>query len=186
LQVETKDALTSPFPGLTDFPASTAIAARHRAWEEALPDKPEELWAALQSLDAENREALFAHCAGLTINAVHEPHMRVSQKRRHALQLAEALKLDMTQAGWVTRADNYLSRVTKSMIVAAVSEAKGETTAELLADLKKKEMAIEAERLLNGTGWLPEPLRMPEALDDTPAAPLPAFLDEEETLQAAE
>ena len=87
--------------------------------------------------------------------------MRVSQKRRHAFQLAEALKLDMTQAGWVTRADNYLSRVTKSMIVAAVSEAKGEATAELLADLKKKEMAIEAERLLNGTGWLPEPLRMP-------------------------
>ena len=112
--------------------------------------------------------------------------MRVSQKRRHAFQLAEALKLDMTQAGWVTRADNYLSRVTKSQIVAAVSEAKGEATAELLADLKKKEMAIEAERLLSGTGWLPEPLRMPAALDEAPAAALPAFLDEEEALQAAE
>jgi ParB family chromosome partitioning protein len=96
----------------------------------------------------------------------------------------------MTQAGWVTRADNYLSRVTKSQIVAAVREAKGEATAELLADLKKKEMAIEAERLLGGTGWLPEPLRMPEpldeALDEAPAAALPAFLDEEEALQAAE
>jgi ParB family chromosome partitioning protein len=124
-----------------------------------LPDKPEDLWAALQSLDAENREALFAHCAGLTINAVFEPHTRVSQKRRHAFQLAEALKLDMTQAGSVTRADNYLSRVTRSQIVAAVSEAMGEAKAELLADLKKKEMAIEAERLLNGTGWLPEPRR---------------------------
>ena len=67
----------------------------------------------------------------------------------------------MTQAGWITRADNYLSRVTKSRIVAAVLEAKGEKTAELLADLKKKEMAIEAERLLTGTGWLPEPLRAP-------------------------
>ena len=186
LQVEAKDTLTSPFPGLADFPASAAIAARHRAWEEALPEKPEELWQALQSLDADNREALFAHCAGLTINAVYEPHMRVSQKRRHAFQLAEALKLDMTQAGWITRADNYLSRVTKSRIVAAVSEAKGEATAELLADLKKKEMAIEAERLLNGTGWLPEPLRAPAALDEAPAAALPAFLDEEEALQAAE
>ena len=184
-QVEAKDTLTSPFPGLADFPASTAIAARHRAWEEALPDKPEQLWSALQSLDAEKREALFAHCAGLTINAVFEPAYRGSQKRRHAFQLAEALKLDMTQAGWVTRADNYLSRVTKSQIVAAVSEAKGEATAELLADLKKKEMAIEAERLLGGTGWLPEPLRMPEALDEAPAAALPAFLDEEEPLQAA-
>ncbi|MGA8772132.1 MAG: DNA-binding protein, partial [Rhodomicrobium sp.] len=185
-QIEAKDALTSPFPGLADFPASSAIAARHRAWEEALPEKPEDLWATLQKLDAGNREALFAHCAGLTINAVHEPQMRVSQKRRHAFQLAEALKLDMTQAGWVTRADNYLSRVTKSRIIAAVSEAKGEATAELLADLKKKEMAIEAERLLTGSGWLPEPLRMPEALDEAPAAALPAFLDDGEALQAAE
>jgi ParB family chromosome partitioning protein len=186
LQVEVKDTLTSPFPGLADFPASSAIAVRHRAWEEALPEKPEELWATLQSLDADNREALFAHCAGLTINAVYEPHMRVSQKRRHAFQLAEALKLDMTQAGWITRADNYLGRITKSQIIAAVSEAKGEATAELLADLKKKDMAIEAERLLNGIGWLPEPLRMPEALDEAPAAALPAFLDEEEALQAPE
>ena len=111
--------------------------------------------------------------------------MRVSQKRRHAFQLAEVLKLDMTQAGWVTRADNYLSRVTKSQIVAAVLEAKGEKTAELLADLKKKEMAIEAERLLTGTGWLPEPLRAPAPLDEPPAEALPAFL-EDEVLEAAE
>jgi ParB family chromosome partitioning protein len=117
---------------------------------------------------------------------VYEPHIRVSQKRRHAFQLAEALKLDMTQAGWVTRADNYLNRITKCMIVAAVSEAKGEATAELLADLKKKEMAIEAERLLADTGWLPEPLRAPVALDEAPAEVLPAFLAEDEVLQAAE
>jgi ParB family chromosome partitioning protein len=47
-------------------------------------------------------------------------------------------------------------------------------------------MAIEAERLLAGTGWLPEPLRMPEELDKAPAPALPAFLDGEEALQAAE
>ena len=112
---------------------------------------------------------------------MYEPAYRVSQKRRHAFQLAEALRLDMTQAGWVTRADNYLNRVTKSQIVAAVSEAKGETTAELLADLKKKEMAIEAERLLAGTGWLPEPLRTPDcARRRRRLKSLPAFLDEEE------
>lgn len=185
LQVEAKDTLTPPFPGLADFAASTAIAARHRAWEEALPEKPEDLWATLQKLDADNRNALFAHCAGLTINAVFEPHMRVSSKRRHALHLAEALKLDMTQAGWVTRADNYLNRITKSQIVAAVLEAKGEKTAELLADLKKKEMALEAERLLTGTAWLPEPLRAPAPLDETPVEALPAFL-EDDILQAAE
>ena len=39
-------------------------------------------------------------------------------------------------------------------------EAKGEHSAQLIDHLKKTEMAKEAERLLNGTGWLPEPLRL--------------------------
>ena len=47
----------------------------------------------------------------------------------------------MTRPGWVTRADNYLNRITKAQIIEAVREAKGDKTAELLADLKKKEMA---------------------------------------------
>ena len=185
LQVEAKDNLTSPFPGLADAPSSKAIAARHRNWEEALPERPEELWDVLTGLDTDNREALFAHCAGLTINAVYEPHVRISGKKHHADQLATALQLYMTQAGWVTRADNYLNRITKAGIIAAVREARGDTTAELLADLKKKEMACEAERLLDGTGWLPEPLRTQAALDENPVSLLPAFL-EEDRLEAAE
>ena len=64
-------------------------------------------------------------------------------------------------------------------------EAKGDKTAELLTDLKKKEMALEAERLLAGTGWLPEPLRTPPLLDEPAADSLPAFLEDEQ-LQAAE
>ena len=185
LQVEAKHNLTPPFPGLADAPAAKAIEARHRSWQEALPERPQDLWDMLASLDTDSREALFAHCAGLTINAVYEPHVRVSGKRRQADQLASAMTLDMTEAGWVTRADNYLNRITKTQIVEAVREAKGDKTAELLTDLKKKEMALEAERLLAGTGWLPEPLRTPAALDETSSSPLPAFLEDEQ-LQAAE
>ncbi len=185
LQVEAKHNLTSPFPGLADAPAAKAIEARHRSWQEALPERPQDLWDMLTSLDNDSREALFAHCAGLTINAVYEPHVRSSGKKRHADQLASAMKLDMTEAGWVTRADNYLTRVTKAQIIEAVRETKGDKTAELLADLKKKDMACEAERLLAGTGWLPEPLRTPVSLDEAPAASLPAFLEEEQ-LEAAE
>ncbi len=40
-------------------------------------------------------------------------------------------------------------------------EAKGEQAAQLIGHLRKPEMAKEAERLLAGTGWLPEPLRTP-------------------------
>ncbi len=185
LQVEAKHNLTSPFPGLADAPAAKAIEARHRSWQETLPERPQDLWDMLASLDTDSREALFAHCAGLTINAVYEPHVRSSGKRRHADQLASALKLDMTEAGWVPRADNYLNRITQAQIIEAVREAKGDKTAELLTDLKKKEMALEAERLLAGTGWLPEPLRTPPLLDEPAADSLPAFLEDEQ-LQAAE
>ena len=62
-------------------------------------------------------------------------------------------------------------------ILEAVREAKGEHAAQLIDHLKKPEMAQEAERLLAGTGWLPEPLRAP-GLHEAAAVPLAASDDE--------
>jgi ParB family chromosome partitioning protein len=61
--------------------------------------------------------------------------------------------------------------VPKARILEAVREAKGEGTAQLLDHLKKVEMATEAERLLKGSGWLPEVLRRADlvAFDDATA-----------------
>ena len=65
-------------------------------------------------------------------------------------------------------------------------EAKGEASAQLIDHLKKSEMAKEAERLLDDTGWLPEPLRLagvaPWPDVSGAAGALPEFLadDEEE------
>src|SRR3954451_12366273 len=73
----------------------------------------------------------------------------------------------MAQA-WTPTVDNYLGRVTKAQILEAVREAKGEASAQLIEHLKKGDMAQEAERLLEGTGWLPQPLR-------TPGLPAPAL-----------
>ena len=77
----------------------------------------------------------------------------------------------MVAAGWRPTVDNYLGRVTKPRILEAVREAKGEPSAQLIDHLKKGEMAREAERLLEGTGWLPEPLRLVEIVpwSKTPA-----------------
>jgi ParB family transcriptional regulator, chromosome partitioning protein len=88
-------------------------------------------------------------------------------------------------AGWKPTVDNYLGRVTKPRILQAVREAKGETSAQLIDHLKKADMAREAERLLDGAGWLPEPLRLTELTVSTPeqeadAGPLPEFLVDEE------
>ncbi|MBV9586676.1 MAG: DNA-binding protein, partial [Alphaproteobacteria bacterium] len=60
--------------------------------------------------------------------------------------------------------------------------------AQLIDHLKKADMAKEAERLLDGTGWLPEPLRpsadaAAEAIDGNAAEgdeALPAFLSDDE------
>ena len=68
----------------------------------------------------------------------------------------------MAEVGWRPTVDNYLGRVTKPRILEAVREAKGEASAQLIDHLKKGEMAKEAERLLEDTGWLPEPLRLVE------------------------
>ena len=103
------------------------------------------------ALDDNADHTLFAHCAGLTINAVHDPVVRGPGKREHALRLATALNLDMSEQGFVTGAPNFFGRVTKATILASVAEAKGEETANLLADLKKKDMAAEATRRGSGS-----------------------------------
>ena len=87
------------------------------------------------------------------------------------------------------RVDNYLGRVTKPRILEAVREAKGDQAAQLIDHLKKGEMAKEAERLLDGTGWLPEPLRLADSApsSDPPASAvetLPAFLTDGEDAQS--
>ena len=70
--------------------------------------------------------------------------------------------------------DNYLGRVTKPRILEAVRDAEGEHSAERIDHLKKVDMAHEAARLLEGSNWLPEPLRQPDATpvsaDDQDAA----------------
>jgi len=164
LEIEAKSAtLGTQAPGLNDTASGKAINARHQAWGDHLPLEPGELWGVLQGFDGDSRQALFAHCAATTVNATHEPWNRSPGRLAHADRLAEAVGLDMAAAGWAPTAETYLGRVTKARILQAVREAKGEQATQLIDHLKKPEMAKEAERLLAGTGWLPEPLRTPGA-----------------------
>jgi ParB family chromosome partitioning protein len=186
LQIDPIPHFPAGAPRLADTPAAKAIEQRHQHWQTKLPEDPRLLWEALAAFNRHaDLPALFAHCASLTLNAVCEPHHRRGEARRRADNLATALSLDMTAAAWVTGADNYLGRVTKAQILEAVREARGDDTARLIEHLKKGDMAKEAERLLQGTGWLPEPLRTPQAGSPSPsgdsseASPLPAFLTED-------
>jgi ParB family chromosome partitioning protein len=159
LEIEAKSVLFGAASGLADSQSAKAIDARHKHWAGQMPKNPADLWDVLADLDSDSRQALLAHCVGLTINAVHQSYDRRPKALQHADRLATAVRLDMAAAGWTPTVDSYLGRVTKARILDAVREAKGAKAADRIAHIKKVEMAKEAERLLDGTGWLPDPLR---------------------------
>lgn len=182
---------------LGDSPSAKSIDDRHEAWKADIPldEDDDRLWTWLDQLDEASRQALLAHCVSFGINALYErpnPYsgMGVSQhglerRLREADRLTRMTELDLVEAGWRPTVENYLGRVTKSRILEAVREGAGDAAADLIAHLKKGEMAKEAERLLADSGWLPEPLRMVEPDDaaenngdaqDENDIPLPAFL----------
>ncbi|MFZ5680508.1 MAG: ParB/RepB/Spo0J family partition protein [Pseudomonadota bacterium] len=151
----------SQAPGLGDTAIAKAVDERHQHWSDQLPRESAELWDALATFDRDSRDALFAHCIALSVNAVYEPWNRRPRALGHADRLAEAIGLDVAAAGWSPTVDNYLGRVTKARILQAVREAKGDTAAQRIEHLKKGEMAEGAQEVLAGSGWLPEPLRTP-------------------------
>ena len=190
---------------LGDMPYAKSVDQRHEDWKADLPTGENALWDWLAALDDASRQALLAHCVAYGINALYErpnPYSAtgVSQsgldrRMAEADRLARATGLDMVDAGFRPTVENYLGRVPKTRILEAVREGAGEGAAQLIDHLKKADMAKEAERLLADTGWLPEPLRMTDATEesavDVPAseadADLPAFLaGEDEDEEAAE
>jgi ParB family chromosome partitioning protein len=185
---------------LKDSPSAKTVAERHEAWKADLPKDEVALWDWLAALNETRRAALLAHCVSFGVNALYEKGDRyggpgvsvhgVQTRMAQADRLARAVGLDMVEAGWRPTVDNYLGRVTKPRILEAVREAKGEQAVQLIDHLKKGDMAKEAERLLEGTGWLPDPLRLADSgsLSDAPTDSvdeLPAFLADGEGQDAA-
>ena len=186
-------------PELKESASARSIATRHEGWRADMPTDEAALWDWLVALDDASRLALLAHCVSFGVNALFEKVDRhggpgitshgLQRRLDQADRLARAVGLDMVEAGWRPTVDNYLGRVTKGRILDAIREARGESSAQLIDHLKKSEMAKEAERLLEGAGWLPEPLRIaavasPSDSSDAPSEPLPEFLsggDEEST-----
>ena len=185
---------------LKDSPSAKSVADRYEAWKTDIPQDDQTLWDWLTALDDASRVALLAHCVSYGVNALYEKADRyggpgisqheLNRRLGQADRLAQAVGLDMVEAGWRPTVDNYLGRVPKRRILEAVREGAGERAAQLIDHLKKGDMAKEAERLLADTGWLPEPLRHHDSDhpaqvggEDGEAETLPEFLagDDEET-----
>ena len=145
MEISVKSAsLSVQLPGLKACASAKTIEARGEEWRRDLPQKSEDLWAALLAFDTASRQALFAHCASLGINAVHESWNRNKARQAHADHLARAVSLDMAAAGWTPTVENYLGRVPKARILEAVRDAKSEASAQLIDHLKKSDMASES------------------------------------------
>ncbi|WP_088343900.1 MULTISPECIES: ParB/RepB/Spo0J family partition protein [Rhodomicrobium] len=194
LEIDVREAgLDRHAATITAMPVQERFEGRRQHWQSRLPADPVDLWDALVGFEATERSELFAFSAALTVNAVHDVHASRGSTGRPADRLAQALKLDMTGAGWQATVESYFGRVTKAQILDCVRDAKGPAAADLIAHLKKSDMAREAERLLQGSGWLPETLRTWSTEEDVQRTPLPqnetpelpAFLDEDDFGESA-
>jgi len=92
---------------------------------------------------------LLAVCVAATVDVV-TPRATAHQP---GAELAQAVGLDMA-AWWQPTAEGYFKHVSKAVILEAVGEF-APSHATRLAKLKKADIASEAERLADGTGWMP-------------------------------
>jgi ParB family chromosome partitioning protein len=182
-----KDRLESFAPDVSESPAAVALRTLREVAGKALPQDSAELFAVLLAKSQDELVRLLAVCVAATVNVV-TPH---ATSRQPGAELAQAVELDMA-AWWKPTAEGYFNHVSKAAILEAVAEFAPEH-ATRLAKLKKADIASEAERLADGTGWMPavfraghhtEPEGVPDATSDTDAAEEVADAVEAHTLAA--
>ena len=145
-------------PGVDDGPAGRRVRDRCEAWGARLPERAEDLWGVVFGLAPSEQLDLMACCAGVGLYAVRDPHDRRPGALAQAETLATMVGLDMTGT-WSATAASYFTRVPKTRVLEAVTEAVNAEEAGRIAGFKKGDMAEAAERLVEGKGWLPIPLR---------------------------
>jgi ParB family chromosome partitioning protein len=139
---------------------TSELDAAHERWAERLPEYDAELWQWCLSQQQDTLLELLAYCAARSLDAVEgKQHGSRHGRIDHANALALALKFDM--ADWFTpTAENFFSRVTRTTIANALTEAKGTPAKRSWNKLTKAAFAALAAREVLGTRWLPQPLRL--------------------------
>ena len=144
-----QDRLEGMAPDWPESPAAVALRELQQVAGEALPEDSAELFAALLAKPQDELVRLLAVCVASTVDVVTP---RATQHQPGA-ELAQAVALDMA-AWWQPTADGYFQHVPKAATLEAVGEFAPEHVTRL-AKLKKGDIASEAERLADGTGWMP-------------------------------
>ncbi|HCL3427723.1 TPA: ParB N-terminal domain-containing protein [Pseudomonas aeruginosa] len=172
VSLKVQDRLEGMAPDWSESPAAVALRELQQVAGEALPQDSAELFAALLAMEQGELVRLLAVCVAATVDVV-TPRATAHQP---GAELAQAVGLDMA-AWWQPTADGYFQHVPKAAILEAVGEF-APSHAARLAKLKKADIASEAERLAEGTGWMPavfqtgrdtEPEGVPDAASDVNA-----------------
>jgi len=149
LRMSLRDRMEDLAPDWPESPAALALRELRQAWADRLPQEPGELFAMLLDNSQDELVQLLALCAAPAVDVV-TPRATASQP---GAELAQALGLDMA-AWWKPTAESYFQHVPKAAILNAVAQfAPNEVPR--LSKLKKAEIAQEAERLAEGSGWMP-------------------------------
>ncbi|MFY3555171.1 chromosome partitioning protein ParB, partial [Achromobacter xylosoxidans] len=149
VSLKVQDRLEGMAPDWPESPAVVALRELQQVADEALPQDSAELFAALLAKPQDELVRLLAVCVASTVDVV-TPRATPQQP---GAELAQAVGLDMA-AWWQPTNDGYFRHVPKAAILQAVGEYAPEQVSRL-AKLKKADIASEAERLADGTGWMP-------------------------------
>lgn len=187
VSLKVQDRLEGMAPDVPESPAAVALRELQEVAGEALPQDSADLFAALQAKSQDELVRLLAVCVASTVDVVTP---RATQQQPGA-ELAQAVGLDMA-TWWKPTAEGYFRHIAKPAILEAVHQyAPAHVTR--LSKLKKGDIASEAERLADGTGWMPavfqidhhtEPEGAPEAKDGADAPDDAAEVEEAHALAA--
>ena len=149
VSLKLQDRLEGMAPDWPHSAAAVALRELQQVAGVALPQDSAELFAALLAKPQDELVRLLAVCVASTVDVV-TPRATPHQP---GAELAQAVGLDMA-AWWKPTAEGYFKHVSKAVILDAVSAFAPESVTRL-AKLKKADIASEAERLADGTGWMP-------------------------------
>ena len=158
-----------------DWPESPAVALRElqQVAGEGLPEDSAELFAVLLAKSQDELVRLLAVCVAATVDVV-TPRATAQQPGE---EMAQAVGLDMA-AWWKPTSEGYFQHIPKAVILDAVEDYAPEHVSRL-AKLKKADIVSEAERLADGTGWIPAIFKA-EGTDDTTAQDAPQAVTDDE------
>ena len=172
VSVKVQDRLEGMAPDWPESPAAVALHELQQVAGEGLPEDSAELFAVLLAKPQDELVRLLAVCVAVTVDVV-TPR---TTRQQPSEELAQAVGLDMA-AWWKPSAEGYFKHVSKALILQAVGEFAPHSV-NRLAKMKKADIASEAERLADGTGWMPAIFKAegpqeatqaePQEQDDTP------------------